>query len=62
MTSNSDPLHTGGYSSQQFESNLVRRALGCYALYRIHNGMRYGSFQTQEVSGAFERLIREGAR
>ena len=53
---------TGGFSSQQFESYVVRRALGCYAVYRIYNGMRYGNFQTHEVSGAFERLIREGAR
>ena len=62
MTSNSDPILAGGRNPQLFDNYFVRRALGCYALYRIHNGMRYGSFQTQEVSGAFERLIREGAR
>ena len=62
MTSNSDPMLAGGRNPQLFDSYLVRRALGCYAVYRIHNGRRYGNFQTEDVSGAFERLIREGAR
>ena len=62
MTTDSDPMLAGGYSTQHFESYVVRRALGCYALFRIHNGMRYGNFQMQELSGAFGRLIREGMR
>ncbi len=43
-------------------SVIKRRALGCYAIYRIHNGLRHGGFSHVEIEGAFARFLREGMR
>ena len=37
-----------------------RRALGCYALYMLHNNIRHGSVDADEFPDAFGRFVLNG--
>ena len=41
---------------------IVRRCLGIYALYRLHNSYRHGCHLPAEYEDAFNRFVREGMR
>ena len=41
------------------EEAICRRAVGLYALYRLHNGLRHGSFRPSEIQDAFGRYLAE---
>ena len=44
------------------EEVIKTRAVGIYALYRLHNGVRHCQFTPQEFQGAFRRFIAEGLK
>ncbi len=54
-----DALFCMNTSSQE---EVVQRSLGLYALYRLHNGLRYNAFLPQDMAGAFHRFVCEGKR
>ena len=57
-----DLLHARTGGAENYCCIIKRRALGCYALYRTYNGIRYNQFNSGEVRDAFARYLREGAR
>ena len=49
-----------GARADGLEGCVRQRGLGIYVVYRLHNALRTGALQLDDLSGAFQGFVREG--
>ena len=52
--------NSGDEDPFSFSRICRRRALGCYALYMLHNSIRHGSVDADDFPDAFDRFVKNG--
>jgi len=55
-----DLMRSNSGDEDPFSRICRRRALGCYALYMLHNSIRHGSVDADDFPDAFDRFVKNG--